>query len=73
MKRLLILANVRINANHVHLFSCSYQFPLGCDNGIAQPLVLAASGDVRGRLADEGILRPAPVKKGHTQAYSVVV
>lgn len=41
-----------------------YQFLLDCDNGIAQPLVLAASGDVRGRLADARILRPALRKKG---------
>ena len=33
-------------------------------NGIAKTLVLAASGDVRGRLADEGIFRPALRKKG---------
>lgn len=47
-------------------------FPLDCRCRNCSTFVLAASGDVQGRLADEGILRPA-LQKGHTQAYSVVV
>lgn len=59
MEQLLILANARTNANHGQSLFMPYQFRLDCHVGIAKTLALAASGDVRGRLANEGIGRPA--------------
>ena len=54
---------MRIN---VHLFPRLYQFPFDCKDGIAITLVLAASGDVQGRLAYRvDFALPLQQKKGN--------
>ena len=60
---LLILANARTNANHVHLFSWPYQFRLDCHVRIAKTLALVERWRTRA-FSRWGYSSPCPTKKG---------
>lgn len=62
MNDMLIIANACTNANHVHLFSCPYQFPLDCKDGIATTFILVERWRTRA-FSQWGYTLPLPCKK----------